>query len=102
MPLWAGSYDAEKTPLIAVEEAHVVALVGGLRAGTVLDVGAGTGRHALWWARHGADVTALDLAPEMLAVAARAARAAGVSLRCVQGDFTVGPPFPSGSFHLVI
>ncbi len=57
----------------------------GLAPGAaVLDVGCGTGRHAVELARRGYAVTGVDLSPGMLEVAAKRAHAAGVKveLRC--------------------
>ena len=48
----------------------------------VLDVGCGSGRYAVEFARRGAEVTGLDMAPAMLAMARQAAAAAGVRDRC--------------------
>lgn len=56
------------------------------RGGTVLDVGCGTGRHAVELARRGYAVTGLDLSSEMLARAAVAARAAGVEVDFVRAN----------------
>jgi SAM-dependent methyltransferase len=52
--------------------------------GPVLDVGAGTGRVTLELARAGHDVTALDLAPELLAVLRE--RAGALPVRTVTAD----------------
>src|SRR5262249_22293943 len=55
---------------------------------TVLDVGTGSGRTAIPLARAGAKlVTGLDFAPQMIELATRAAREAGVADRCT---FRVG------------
>jgi SAM-dependent methyltransferase len=54
--------------------------------GTVLDVGAGTGRVALRLARAGCAVTALDLDPGLLAVLAARARAEGLDIPTVVAD----------------
>ncbi len=78
--LWAESYDQEKNGLIFVEERHVDRLLTQLPFTRVLDVGTGTGRHALKLARRGADVTAVDQSPEMLAVAHQAAQREGLSI----------------------
>jgi SAM-dependent methyltransferase len=64
--------------------------------GTVLDVGAGTGRVALRLARNGCTVTALDRDPVLLAVLADRAETAGVRVRTVvadAADFDAGEGF---------
>ncbi|MEO0989358.1 MAG: class I SAM-dependent methyltransferase [Pseudomonadota bacterium] len=49
-------------------ESDVIAWAEGFKAGaSVLDLGAGVGRHALWLAGKGFDATALDASPEGLA-----------------------------------
>jgi SAM-dependent methyltransferase len=54
--------------------------------GTVLDVGAGTGRVALRLARAGCTVTALDRDPQLLAVLAARARAEGLDIPTIVAD----------------
>lgn len=44
--------------------------VTGIPAGTALDLGCGEGGDALWLARHGWSVTAVDIAPSALAIGA--------------------------------
>jgi SAM-dependent methyltransferase len=63
---------------------------------SILDVGCGTGRHAIELARRGYAVTGLDLSLEMLARAAAGAEAAGVRVDWVRADatrFTMPKPF---------
>lgn len=52
----------------------------------ILDLGCGTGRHALEFARRGFPVTGLDLAEEMLAVGQEKACQEGLPVKFVQGD----------------
>lgn len=48
--------------------------VTGISPGTALDLGSGEGGDALWLARNGWEVTAVDIAPSALAIGAAAAR----------------------------
>lgn len=56
--------------------------------GSILDVGCGTGRHAVELAKRGYAVTGIDLSSGMLARAADAAKAADVNVDWVQSDAT--------------
>ena len=100
--IWSTSYDTEKNPLIAVEEPRVDTLLAPLSFGRVLDVGTGTGRHALKLARRGAHVTAIDQSPEMLAVARQSAEREGLTIDFRLLTFDDGLPFASGQFDLLI
>jgi 2-polyprenyl-3-methyl-5-hydroxy-6-metoxy-1,4-benzoquinol methylase len=55
-------------------------------AGSILDVGCGTGRHSIELARRGYSVTGPDLSREMLTRAVASAEAAGVSVEWVRAD----------------
>lgn len=73
----------------------------GLSPGsTVLDIGCGTGRHAIELARRGCEVTGVDISAGMLAEAARNAEAAGVRATWIECDATVYRP--DRSFDAVI
>ncbi len=54
----------------------------------ILDLGCGTGRHAVELARRGYAVTGVDLSAGMLAQAAAAAEAAAVDVRLIKADAT--------------
>jgi len=59
--------------------------------GSVLDVGCGTGRHAILLAKRGYAVTGLDVSSEMLARAADAAQAENVQVEWIRADATRFP-----------
>ena len=99
---WAASYDQENNALIAVEEAYVNPMLSQLSSKRVLDVGTGTGRHALKLAREGANVTALDQSLEMLAVARQRAQDEGLSIDFQVASLDDGLPFVDNQFDLLI
>src|SRR4051812_9922878 len=69
---WAAVYDHDANPLPALEGPVVRGLLGErVRGAAALDLGCGTGRHAVWLAAQGADVTAVDFSDGMLAEASR-------------------------------
>ncbi|HKA91193.1 MAG TPA: class I SAM-dependent methyltransferase [Haliangiales bacterium] len=71
--------------------------------GRALDVAGGAGRHAVWLARRGLDVTLVDVSDEALALADRAAAAAGVPLALVRGDLDADPDaLPAGPWDVIV
>jgi 2-polyprenyl-3-methyl-5-hydroxy-6-metoxy-1,4-benzoquinol methylase len=79
--LWALSYDEEMdNPVVLGEEEIIRQVVGPAEGLSVLDVGCGTGRHAVPLAAQGARVIGLDPTPEMLDRARAKAQAAGVEV----------------------
>lgn len=73
--------------------AWLVECVKGLKPGRALDIDMGQGRNAVFLAEAGWDVTGFDSSKEGVAVAQRAARAAGVKLRALDArheDFDYG------------
>jgi malonyl-CoA O-methyltransferase len=78
----------------------VRAAVGAVRGQAVLDLGCGTGRHALWLAAEGATVTGVDFSAGMLDAARRKPGAARV--RFVVHDLDRPLPFEDGAFDLVV
>ncbi|NYD68180.1 class I SAM-dependent methyltransferase [Agromyces atrinae] len=65
--------------------------VDGLAPGTALDLGSGEGGDALWLARHGWRVTAVDISPTALAVGA-AAQLPGDDITWVAADLSDWQP----------
>ncbi|WP_431997636.1 class I SAM-dependent methyltransferase [Streptomyces fungicidicus] len=78
----------------------LVAEVAGLVPGRVLDVGCGEGADAVWLARGGWDVTALEVSGVALERAAGHAQDAGVAIRWVHAALTEAA-LPPASFDLV-
>lgn len=100
--VWAtGDYAGVADRMIPRLGARLVELAGVADGQRVLDVAAGTGNAALPAAATGAEVTALDITPELLEIGARRARAAGLTVRWVHGD-AEGLPFDSSSFDRVL
>ena len=97
---WARVYDHDANPLIGLEDPAVQAAAGDVRGLAVLDLGCGTGRHAVWMAAAGAIVTAVDFSTGMLAEARRKPGADAV--RFVASDLHQPLPFAAGAFDLVV
>jgi SAM-dependent methyltransferase len=74
--------------------------VAGLARGRALDVGCGEGADAIWLARSGWTVTAIDISDVAVSRAREAARLAGAAVEWICGD-ALQTPFPAGSFDLV-
>lgn len=68
---------------------------------TILDVGGGSGRNAIWLARHGHDVTIADISASGLALAEEAAKVNGVELRTILMDFDA-EPMPEGPWDVIV
>lgn len=70
-------------------------------SGRALDIAGGAGRHAIWLARRGLDVTLVDISREGLALAEQRSRQAGVSVetRCLDLE---EEPLPEGPWDLII
>lgn len=76
----------ERPPGPAAPEPFLLAHLGALPPGAVLDVAAGAGRNALPLARRGFRVTALDIAPTALERLAGAAAAEGLAVATCCAD----------------
>ena len=75
--------------------ALLVAFAEALPPGRALDLGAGEGRNAIWLAKQGWRVTALDVSRVGLERAGERAAEEGVELECVVGDWReYVPPAP--------
>jgi ubiquinone/menaquinone biosynthesis C-methylase UbiE len=97
---WAAFYDHDSNPLPILEAAFVDNLLGDVRGLEVLDVGCGTGRHAISMASRGARVTAVDFSDRMLARAKQKRGDANITFQVC--DLTKSLPFDAATFDLVL
>jgi len=97
---WAAIYDGEDNPLVLLEEQHLTPLLGDVRGLDVVDLGCGTGRHAVRLAAAGARVTAVDFSDGMVAKARR--KPGWDRVRFVAHDLTRTLPFADQSFDRVV
>ena len=79
---------------------RLVAEVADLTPGRGLDVGCGEGADAIWLARHGWTVTAIDISSVAVARAQEAAEQAGATVEWLSGD-ALQAALPARSFDLV-
>ncbi|MFC1442618.1 aminotransferase class I/II-fold pyridoxal phosphate-dependent enzyme [Streptacidiphilus sp. N1-10] len=102
-PFWAVAgheYTAERT---AAEVDYLAAVLDGSAPGRrVLDLGCGTGRHAVGLAGRGFRVTGVDVGAWALDRAAEAAAAAGVRVDWLRLDLLRELPWPVGEFDAVL
>lgn len=99
---WAPIYDRGTNPLVEAEQPHVDALLANLTFSSALDVGTGTGRHALKLAQSSCHVVGVDQSPEMLAVARRKANQANLPINLVRASLDAALPFASQQFDFLI
>ncbi|MFT3878150.1 MAG: class I SAM-dependent methyltransferase [Gemmatales bacterium] len=97
---WSAVYDHDANPLPPLEEPLVQATLGDVRGKYVLDLGCGTGRHALWLAHSGANVTAVDFSEGMLAEARRKPGAESIQFRV--HDLHQPLPFADEQFDIIV
>jgi malonyl-CoA O-methyltransferase len=97
---WAQIYDGEDNPLIALEEPEVERHLGDVGGLDALDLGCGTGRHALRLAARQARVVAVDFSSGMLE---RARTKPGAErIRFIEHDLARPLPFQGAVFDRVV
>lgn len=97
---WAATYDIDGNPLIALEAPQLSSLLGDVMGLRALDVGCGTGRHAIQLAAAGANVHAIDFSDQMLHQARSKPGADRVTF--ARHDLAQPLPFADGAFDRVI
>ena len=93
---WSSIYDSDGNPLIALEEPLVDRLLGDIAGLDIIDLGCGTGRHALRLATAGAKVQAVDFSEQMLARARQKSHNLNVEFHSL--DLTQQLPFGNEAF----
>ncbi len=97
---WDARYSERDSMWSGRPNGRLVVEVTGLTPGRALDVGCGEGADAIWLARNGWMVTAIDVSEVALGRAREAASLAGVSVEWICGD-ALETELPEGSFDLV-
>ncbi|MFE9333252.1 class I SAM-dependent methyltransferase [Streptomyces sp. NPDC006925] len=98
---WDGVYEARAAPTDPRPNVRLTEAVTGLAPGDVLDLGCGDGGDAVWLARQGWRVTALDISAVAVRRLAGLAHAHGLADRVTAERHDLGDPFPPGRFDLV-
>lgn len=98
---WDRMFAAKEQLFSPDPNAIVVELVSPLQPGHALDLGAGEGRHAVWLAQQGWQVTAIDFSPIALERTRRRAATAGLQIECVLADANELHP-PTDGYDLVL
>lgn len=97
---WSETYDIQDNPLIILEEPLVRALLGNVHGLSVADIGCGTGRHTVYMAETGAQVTAIDFSQEMMTRAIEKSK--DWDIQFVTHDLTDRLPFADDTFDRVL
>lgn len=92
--LWNDRYREKGAVWGAAPNQFVVAHLGDVEPCRVLDVGTGQGRNAIWLARHGHRVTAIDISDVAVDQARAIAAEEGVDIEFVAADLEEWEPAP--------
>ncbi|GAA3754604.1 class I SAM-dependent methyltransferase [Salinactinospora qingdaonensis] len=98
---WDAFYSESERVWSGKPNAALVREVAGMRPGSALDLGCGEGADAVWLARQGWQVTAVDISRAALERAARHAAEAGAAERIDYQRHDLAASFPAGVFDLV-
>jgi cyclopropane fatty-acyl-phospholipid synthase-like methyltransferase len=97
---WNAKYAAEIPPR---EPSAVLLGLADLlpKSGRALDLAGGGGRHSIWLAQRGLDVTLADVSTVGMAIARQRAAEAGATIQTVEADLDDGE-FPAGPWELIV
>ena len=99
---WDERYAAAERVWSSGPNREVEAVVAGWPPGRALDLGAGEGRHALWLAERGWQVTAVDFSAVGIDRGRQEAARRSVDVEWVVADVTEWEPAPGTLFDLVL
>ncbi|MDF2143866.1 bifunctional 2-polyprenyl-6-hydroxyphenol methylase/3-demethylubiquinol 3-O-methyltransferase UbiG [Knoellia sp. p5-6-4] len=99
---WDERYAAAERVWSAGPNREVEAVAAGWPPGRALDLGAGEGRHALWLAERGWQVTAVDFSAVGIDRGRQEAARRSVDVEWVVADVTEWEPAPGTLFDLVL
>lgn len=99
--LWNERYEEKGSVWGAEPNQFVAERLGGIEPCRVLDLGSGQGRNAIWLARQGHAVTAIDVSDVATRQAAELAARAGVDVTFVAADLEEWEP-EEAAFDLVL
>jgi len=99
---WDERYAAAERVWSAGPNREVEAVVAGWPPGRALDLGAGEGRHALWLAERGWQVTAVDFSAVGIDRGRQEAAHRSLDVEWVVADVTEWQPAPGTLFDLVL
>ena len=100
--MWDERYAASERVWSAGPNREVAAVIGDWPPGRALDLGAGEGRHALWLAERGWQVTAVDFSAVGIDRGREEARRRGLEVDWVVADVTAWEPPPGTTFDLAL
>lgn len=86
--------------ITAPENRFIRSVLGDVRGMKLLDVGAGLGEAALYFARQGAEVTAVDISPQMVALCLENAKRLGLAIQGIAAS-AENLVLPQESFDIV-
>ncbi|MFP5297565.1 MAG: SAM-dependent methyltransferase [Actinomycetota bacterium] len=98
---WDGHYGQKEQVWSGRPNAVLVEEIADLRPGKALDLGCGEGADAIWLARRGWQVTAVDVSRVALDRAVAAAQEAGVEGQIEWQLHDLAKTFPEGAYDLV-
>jgi SAM-dependent methyltransferase len=99
---WEGHYERQRERFRGNPNALALEHLDELGPGTALELGSGQGADAIWLARRGWTVVALELSETALRLADERAREAGVGDRIEWRPHDLAAGVPQGSFDLVL